>query len=877
MFTLLAGFTMAETARDSLFLGAGGRSQLALAYLLLAALAVGAVALNARIVKHLGRRRALVATLLAAAAGTATFAALPQSIGVSFALYLWTGLVGTLVVVQFWLLAATRFTSVEAKRLFGPISACGALGTLAGALLASAVLALWPVRTLLVFAGGFYVVAAVLLGNDRESVESRLQSSARQPFASPHRAFATRPGDRGYVTRLALFVVCATASAMFADYLFKSAAATHYGTQELAHFIARFSAGVAVISLVLQVVGAAWLARRAGVLGMILILPALLLGTSLSTVLLGTFAAICATKGADGALRYSVNRVAGELLWLPVPEADRGRIREPLESVVTRFVQAASAVVLLVLGILGVASSQVVGAIVVGLTAIWIAAAVTLRNRYLMQLRSNIGALAVRADLELDPRSAEVVVDALASDDERQVMSALQILRHRRRERLVPALILRHPSYDVLALALELIAVPSRSDWQPLTRRLLESRDPRVRMLAIHALAQIGEETAIMAGLCDDDPSVVAHATFWQIQSAPQDRVAGIHQATAQLLARTGADGDAARAHLLSAIREHGDGRWRPTLLALMVEPPGPWIEPLALAMARIPDPAFLPFLLARLDKRIGRTQVGAALVAIGAPALEALGALLADEHLDRRVRLHVPSALALFANERAAVILGDRLAGETSGAVRYRILKALALMAARQEIIIDARILRAELARYLRDHRRLAMVARPLLATDDASESARLLTGILGDKIAQSLDRVFLALQALHPREGMRTLQRALQSTNAHERAHGIELLDTLMRSELYDNPDGIAVRADLAIVIDPQLAPIATDDQIADVTSALTLLLDEPDELLAACAAYHALQLDAPELRAVLANATAQRDVFRPLGLVPKTFHAA
>jgi hypothetical protein len=430
----------------------------------------------------------------------------------------------------------------------------------------------------------------------------------------------------------------------------------------------------------------------------------------------------------------------------------------------------------------------------------------------------------------------------------------------------------------VLVLALDIVAVASRKDWHPLTRRLLASRDARVRMLAIRALAGIGDEAAIMAGLCDDDPSVVAHATFWQLQSVPAGTAAELHKATAQLLARTGSEGDAARAHLLSAIREHGDQRWHPTLIALMNEALGTWVEQLALAMARLPDPAFLPFLLHRLDKREGRAQVGAALVAIGQPALDALGSLLADEAAARRVRLHVPSTIALFANEQAAAILGARLSGEGSGAIRYRILRALASMAARQEIIIDATLLRSELVRYLREHRRLAALAGPLAARSDPSESARLLEGILRDKIVQALDRVFLALQALHPRESMRTLQRALRSTNAHERAHGIELLDTLTRSELYDNPDGSEVRTHLAAIVDPQLATTAlTDVVVTDAEGAISLLLGDPDGLLAACAAYRALQLDAPGLRAALARAAKQRDVFGPLGLVPADFHAA
>ena len=78
MFAILAGFTVSETARDSLFLGANGAGKLAVAYLLLAGIAVVALAGNAWLVRGVGRRNALIVTLAAAAAGTAFMYTLPR-------------------------------------------------------------------------------------------------------------------------------------------------------------------------------------------------------------------------------------------------------------------------------------------------------------------------------------------------------------------------------------------------------------------------------------------------------------------------------------------------------------------------------------------------------------------------------------------------------------------------------------------------------------------------------------------------------------------------------------------------------------------------------------------------------------------------------
>ena len=45
-------------------------------------------------------------------------------------LYVWIDIIGAILVPQFWLLANTRFTTREAKRLFGPIGAASAFANI---------------------------------------------------------------------------------------------------------------------------------------------------------------------------------------------------------------------------------------------------------------------------------------------------------------------------------------------------------------------------------------------------------------------------------------------------------------------------------------------------------------------------------------------------------------------------------------------------------------------------------------------------------------------------------------------------------------------------------------------------------------------------
>ncbi len=878
LFALLAGFTISETARDSLFLASNGGSQLAIAYLSLAGIAMLALVANAWVVGLVGRRNALILTLMVAAAGTAAFSAIPRGPSAGLLLYLWTGLIGTVVVVQFWLLAATRFTSGEAKRLYGPIAASGAVGTLVGAVVAWRLLFVFEIESLLVFGAGFYLVAAGLLARDNESVEPRLRAAQTKRRQGNRVQLRRQP----YLTRLATLTICTTAAALLADWLLKSAAAATFETQALAGFIARYNGAVAALSLVFQLVGATWLVRKFGVLGMSLLLPSLMLiGGVASVVTAGSFLAVGLTKGADSSLRYSVNRVSTELLWMPVPERVRASLREPLESVVTRLVQAITAALLLGLATLGFANTVVVAAILAGIALIWTVTAGGLRKHYLAQLRQSVHRRALDPIHQLDGKAIETVVAALSSDDDRRVIAALQILVTRRRASLIPALILRHDSIEILTAAFAALTTPGRTDWVPLAWRLLKGPEPRARMLALRALARHDDQTAIVAGLCDDDPGVMAHGVFWSLQRTSAVGVRD-NPAVAGLLAETGQRAEIARAELVEAIRSDGDTRWVDVMLDLATTTDVAMIERLALAMEHVPDPRFLPFLMKHLGSRSARAAARRGLLAIGPAALTALADALATSTTAQRVRLHIPSTLAAFGSTAAAEVLVRQLESDPSGAVRYRLLRGLARMAVADEIMVDGRLLLAELRLQLGEYFRLLALAIPIISDDDKRDSAVLLRGLLVDEVSQALDRAFLVLQALHPREDISEIERALRGTDPRARAHGIELLDTLTRTQLYARPDADKIRSRLLMLGEElddreRLSRLGLAAEIPPtVSTAVARLIHESDALLSACAAYHALDLKTPEVVTAMDEVGATRPLFEPLGLTHASLDA-
>lgn len=877
MGSILAAHTIAETARDAMFLQKVPTQWLALVYVALALLAVAALAGNTSMIKRLGRRYALVTTLMVAAYGTTMFYVLRTGATAAFGLYLWTGLLGTIIVAQFWLLASTHFTSSEAKRLYGLLAAMGAAGAFVGALIAMGLLYVISVEQLLPVASAFYLVGGVLLAQaDEPAVEVSGPRHPRpqtvQPLGPP------RLREHPYVIRLALLGVLGTAAAVLGDYLLKSSAAAQLSPAELPGFFARYNSVVSILSLVLQVVGASWLLKRIGVLGAVTLLPIAMLAGGSATILTGSaFLVIALTKGSDATMRHSVNRVANELLWMPVGSDLRARFREPLDSVVARIVQAVTAAALLGLSLAGLMTPVVLAALLVGVSALWLAVAAGLRPRYLAQLRSALMKPTFEGDHDLDLASIEVVVEALSSVDDKRVIAAVKVLERHNRSRLIPALLLRHDSPEVIGVALDAIAVKGRTDWVPLTRRLLDADHPLIRIAAIRALARAGQREAIQKGLADGDPVVRASAVFWEANTSDIEDLSTSAPVVA-LLEADDADSDTVRRIVIEAIRDDGSPRWRQVLLALANKCDSSLVGPLSRAIERMPDARFVPFLVEQLATRAGRSDVRAALIAIGEPALDALDAALSDPATPPRIRLHLPTTIALFGSERAGHILLDRLTTERSGAVRYRLLRAIARLAIHYRVPFEPPRLLEELRHHVKEHFRLVGLAVAMEREPDPRDSAQLLRGLLRDKISQARDRVFLVLEALHPREDVRSIERAFEATDRVARAHAFEFLDTLTRAELYEDPRAEGLREAILVAyeelsLEDQVARVrALADAPGSAAEALARMLRDSDSLLAACAAYHSLVMGPSALADRVRDAAQERPgLLAPLGLVP------
>lgn len=890
LFGLVSAHTMMETARDALFLEKIAAERLPLVYALLAGLGLVVARGNTWFVERFGRRNTLIATLLVAAYGTVVLYRLPATRGVVFALYAWSALLGTLVVAQFWMLCGSVLTLGQSKRLFAPISSGGVLGAVVGASAAIGVLRTRPVQQLLLVSAGIFLITALLLTTLRNDEAAAPVAVAGDD--APPEGLIAELRRWPYLGRLVGLIGVSTAAVLAADYLFKSTVARNLPAAELGSFFATAYTAMNAAALVVQLLLAQYLVRRLGILAAYCVLPTLLIaGGAATMVLAGAVFATVLAKGADGALRHSLHRIATELLWLPLPDEVRARVKTLVDTVVVRGVQALFAGVLLVLAMIGADGPIMLGGLIVALSAAWLGLAMALRRPYLDLFRNALqrrGAHDRRGELRLDLGSVEVVVEALSSPEPQRVLAAIDLLVTGRRGRLIPALILYHEHPDVLVRALDAIATPARKDWIPLAERLLAHPDEPVRVAVVRALSQVGDLSEVRKRLDDASPAVRGHAAFWLAERAGGPP--GEHPAVRQVLALAEPEGKQARLSLLLAMERHGHPRWEEVLSELgRSEPAGTEasISALVGAVRRVGGRRFLPMLISRLRFRHGRDLVRDAIVAMGEGVLGELAAALADPSTDRLVRRHLPRTLSRFRTQRAADLLLDCLEHEQDGYVRYKALRGLGRLVAETSVRIDRRRVEQQIERNLVEHLRLTAISVALSpgllrAPAVAQPAGEVLAGLLEDKQSQSLERAFRLLQIAHRREDVHSSAVALASGDRRLRAQALEYLDAVtLTSEVKEIRELFRLIGDELsdaerVVRGAAFLPAAP----AGFEQALAQLLADRDDSLVGIAAHFALKHGPEELHLELPQETPAADVARrmpALEALARRFEAA
>lgn len=850
---ILAAHTLLETARDALFLSRLPATQLPWMYLALAAVAFPAARFRFPRMLGLDGARGFAVQLLLCAGVTLGFWLVRKQSGpvALYLLYIWSGLFGTLVAVRFWAAISDMYTVTQAKRLYRLIGAGSVLGAICGAFLGGLIAAHYPARSLLLASAAVVVVTALgpalLL---RGAGDARRDDDSPGPSAASAWALVR---DHPYVRPLAGLVVTSTVGVTLADYLFKSVVARSVPATELGIFFAVTYGALNVLALLVQVLGVGALLGRVGVHRTLAVLPLLLVSASLTFLFSGGLIAALLLKGPDGALRHSLHRTGTELLYLPLPDAIRARVKPFIDAAGQRGGQALASVLILT-PVAFMPREPFLALCLAGVAALWLVTVIDLKQNYLDLFRSALreGAIATRIDLpDLDLASLEAIFGALNSRDDEEVLAAMDLLRAQGKAKLIPALILYHPSRQVVMRAFELFKDARRADFLPIADRLLEHTDPELRASALRARTSIQADEAILRRMSrDSSPQVRAAAAVGLVAG-------GFFSDEAQhVIDELLASQSAAAGHALArAIRLQPNPVFEPVLLDLAEAPENDVLQEVAAAMAAMPSEPFLPALLPMLAQREARPAARVAFLAHGEAGLRFLDRALDDYALPQEIRRHLPRTISPFPAEAAAPILLSHLARERDGLVRFKILRGLGRLSADNPgLRLDAAVVAEGVARTVGACFRLVDWRQALEAGGRALPARRtpgfeLLTRLLRDKEVHAVERLFRLIGLQFQREDVYRIYRGFHDASPKIRASSRELMENLLRPPLRH---AVLALADPAPGQD-RLAFAAPyyEPRSLSYEELLGLMVEDASESLRCIAAYHVAELGLVALR--------------------------
>jgi ATP:ADP antiporter, AAA family len=804
----ISAHTMLETARDTLLLAKMPRRSLGIVYILIAFFTLPAGAGASWVSQRWGPRRSLFASLLLAAACVLTVRSFPATPVTAMTLYVLTGLIGAVLVPQFWSLSGSLFTVAQGRRLLGPIASAGVVGGFLGSAGAALAVRVVSTKQLLIISAVLLVAAAVLIFLIRTGGDSVKTTNVHAPKTRTFSRDAIRDIVRDpFVMRIAGLVCLSASAVQVLDYLFKWSVSVSVPAENLGSYLATYYTFLNAISLVMQVFVGGVFVRRLGVANATLVTPSVLGLASLSMAFFGgAHHAVLVAKGVDGALRHSVHRITTELVYLPIPIETRARVKPLIDGALARGSQALVACVLLAAAETGVLTrGRMVGFVCILLLG-WLSLAAHTRKPYLEIFRR---AIARDDSLErfhsraLDFATVEMLVERLAHRNSDEVLAAIRVLSERGRERSVPALILYHPDPEVLVHALSVFGLSERSDWIRLAEPLLHHVNEHVRMAALRALCRKERLDALRNDEAAS-PRIRGYTTVWHalreggeagvdvrlariLKERPIDELVEFEQGMATALADIPKHSELGTLLLLlfrspqvkrDALPEHIDQATRHT-------------ELLCAAAVRQSELRCIPLLIERLSFRFGRDAARDALAQIGKPAFVAISEALRDLRTPRGVRVQLPRAIARFASQEAADLMLASIEHERDGLVRYKSIQSLNSLAIINEIRVDARRVERLSERNLSEHLRLLSLRVALALNFDASAATnqrralatkRFLEGLLEDKMRQALERAFRLLKMAYPDEDIHNVYQAVRSNNKRARANAGEFLDTLL-----------------------------------------------------------------------------------------------
>lgn len=327
---MIAQQVAGKAVRDAVFLSSFATRHLPYAMAAASALSLLTVGLMPRLQARISPRRLMPAVFAFSGAlyvlEWLLLAAFPRP--GALAVYLHTTVLGPLVISVFWSFVDERFDPHSARRAVARIAGGGTLGGVLGGV------ATWQLSKQVSFPsavallGGLHLFCAASALVVPRGAGAATRTDPGLPALSAFSVLREVP----FLRNLAILVTAGAALSSLLDYVLGAQAVAHYGRgANLLAFFSIFGLCVSVVSLVLQVTVGRFAVEKVALAVHIAILPGVItLGSAFGLAVPGLLSAAL-LRGAEMVHRNTLFRSAYELLYTPVPEAQKRAVKSVID------------------------------------------------------------------------------------------------------------------------------------------------------------------------------------------------------------------------------------------------------------------------------------------------------------------------------------------------------------------------------------------------------------------------------------------------------------------------------------------------------------------------------------------------------------------
>ena len=757
-------------------------------YILIAAFAGTFAYLYSKLAAKSSLRAAVLLTTAVSVASLIAMWALIHLPWMIYVLNIFVSLFSIVLVSQGWLVASNLYDAREAKRTYPLLGMGMVLGAAFGGEFTSRAARVLGTRNLMLASA-----AMVLLAYAAFRVAISRSAAVREARAAhAEEADISFGGMLGDIVRTRhLQVIVGIMVVMYlvdtiVDFQFQVAAAQVHHGDDLTAFFGRFyGLYLNMIEFVFQLFVTASVVRRFGVGGTMQIAPACILLSSTATVAAPGVTTAGAVRLTEASTRYTLNRTGMELLYMPLPQELRNRIKAFIDICVDRVSRGLGGALLVVVTSKALHFSvPQISLLVMVLCIPWMYFSYLARKEYIATIRKRFEARG------LDLESTRLAVSDAAT---LKFLEATALGGKPRQAAYAVSLLSQAPGYDVQALLHRLIKSPQAEVRRQVYELALRVRDESLLEAAInevaerprdlpatlipYVLAVAPDRAHLAAGYLDDADAQVAVGALEALRA---DRDLSQELITREWLDRNAGSPDPRRRALAAtAIGVRGD-QGTEALDRLLADSDPAVARAAARAAGELRNRAYLHLLIDLLGNPAVRGDAIAALAAYGASICGALSDLLLDENVPLRIRRQVPRVLRNIPSQRAVdVLLGA--VGEQDLSLRASVLKALnRLRETGPGLNFNSTYVTDQILREARYYFELAAALEPFRERQNGAHTAAdLLARTLEERLRMTMERLFRLLGLSYPPKEIYSAYLAVSRHRHEEAAAALEFLD--------------------------------------------------------------------------------------------------